>query len=70
MGDHNEVVFETEICEHLASHGWLYSANDVGYDRGRALFPAGLFAWLEGTQPTAYEKALKRPGHRRSSLTC
>src|SRR3954471_11049250 len=62
MGDHNEVVFETEICEHLAAHGWLYSANYAGYDRERALFPEDLFAWLEATQPTAYEKALKAAG--------
>ncbi|PWW25178.1 type I restriction enzyme R subunit [Geodermatophilus normandii] len=62
MGDHNEVVFETEICEHLAAHGWLYSTNDAGYDRERALFPEDLFAWLEATQPTAYEKALKAAG--------
>ncbi|MBC2933091.1 type I restriction endonuclease subunit R [Nocardioides sp. zg-1228] len=62
MADHNEVVFETEICDHLAAHGWLYSAKDVGYDRERALFPEDLFAWLEATQPTAYEKALKAAG--------
>jgi type I restriction enzyme R subunit len=62
MGDHNEVVFETEICEYLTARGWLYSANDAGYDRERALFPEDLFAWLEVTQPTAYEKALKAAG--------
>src|SRR3954470_11966434 len=62
MADHNEVVFETEICEHLAAYGWLYSTNDAGYDRERALFPEDLFAWLEATQPTAYEKALKAAG--------
>lgn len=62
MADHNEVVFETEICEHLAANGWLYSTNDAGYDRERALFPADLFAWLEGTQRPAYEKALKAAG--------
>jgi type I restriction enzyme R subunit len=44
MDDHNEVVFENEICEHLEAHGWLYSANDNGYDRERALFPEDLFA--------------------------
>ncbi|WP_241005170.1 type I restriction endonuclease subunit R [Nocardioides sp. zg-1228] len=55
-------MFETEICDHLAAHGWLYSAKDVGYDRERALFPEDLFAWLEATQPTAYEKALKAAG--------
>ena len=62
MGDHNEVVFEVEICEHLAANGWLYSANDVGYDRERALFSEDLFGWLEATQPAAYEKALKAAG--------
>ncbi|TFV58991.1 UNVERIFIED_ORG: type I restriction endonuclease subunit R, partial [Bacillus sp. AZ43] len=62
MGDHNEVVFETEICEHLAAHGWLYSTNDAGYDRERALFSEDLFAWLKATQPAAYEKALKAAG--------
>ena len=62
MADHNEVVFEREICEHLAAHGWSYSADDVGYDRERALFPEDLFAWLEATQPAACEKALKAAG--------
>ncbi|MCY4727238.1 DEAD/DEAH box helicase family protein [Nocardioides sp. STR2] len=62
MAGYNEVVFETEICGHLSHNGWLYSANDVGYDRERALFPEDLFAWLEETQPAAYEKALKAAG--------
>lgn len=68
MADHNEVVFETEICEHLAAHGWLYSANDTGYDRERALFPEDLFAWLEATQQAKYEKALKAAGSRAKFL--
>ncbi|WP_121254814.1 type I restriction endonuclease subunit R [Nocardioides ferulae] len=68
MADHNEVVFETEICEHLAAHGWLYSANDAGYDRERALFPEDLFAWLEETQQAAYEKALKAAGSQAKFL--
>jgi type I restriction enzyme, R subunit len=59
MADHNEVVFESEICAYLEAHGWLYSANDSGYDRERALFPEDLFAWLEQTQSAAYRKALK-----------
>ncbi|WP_055477223.1 type I restriction endonuclease subunit R [Gordonia sp. HS-NH1] len=62
MAAHNEVVFESEICAYLESHGWLYSANDTGYDRERALFPEDLFAWLEDTQQAAYEKALKAAG--------
>ncbi|MFC7723605.1 type I restriction endonuclease subunit R [Nocardioides sp. GCM10028917] len=68
MNDHNEVVFETEICEQLTAHGWLYSTNDTGYDRERAIFPKDLFAWLEETQRTAYEKALKAAGSQAKFL--
>ncbi|MGH1561444.1 type I restriction endonuclease subunit R [Mumia sp. DW29H23] len=62
MADHNEVVFESEICEYLEARGWLYSHNDAGYDRERALFPEDLVAWLEATQAPSYEKALKAAG--------
>ncbi|MFH8219600.1 type I restriction endonuclease subunit R [Streptomyces sp. NPDC018057] len=71
MADHNEAVFEKEICEYLRDHGWLYSANDHdggGYDRERALFPADLFAWLEATQKPAFEKALKAAGSQAKFL--
>src|SRR3954447_14600908 len=61
MADHNEVVFESEICAYLEAHGWLYSQNDTGYDRERALFPEDLFAWLEVTQPDQLAKVVK-PG--------
>ncbi|MBW4704645.1 type I restriction endonuclease subunit R [Micromonospora sp. RL09-050-HVF-A] len=68
MVDHNEVVFESEICAYLESCGWLYSANDTGYDRERALFPEDLFAWLEETQQAAYAKALKAAGSQAKVL--
>jgi type I restriction enzyme, R subunit len=68
MADHHEGVFEAEICEYLAGHGWLYSANDAGYDRERALFPEDLFAWLEETQQAAYGKALKAAGSQAKFL--
>ncbi|WP_029136879.1 type I restriction endonuclease subunit R [Nakamurella lactea] len=68
MADHNEVVFETEICAHLEAHGWLYSANDADYDRERALFPDDLFAWLDETQQAAYAKALKAAGSQAKFL--
>ena len=46
---HKEIHFESEICEHLAAHGWLYSEGDAqGYDRVRALFPADVVAWVAG----------------------
>ena len=67
MADHNEAVFETEICAYLKAHGWLYSADDTGYDRERALFAKDLFEWLEETHPappllpaTAAERAVVR----------
>ena len=47
MAQHNEIEFERELCEHLAANGWLYSPDDKGYDRQRALFSDDVFAWLE-----------------------
>lgn len=60
MADYNEIKFEQEIAEHLAAHGWLYSPNDEGYDRERALFPEDIFGWLADTQPDELAKVLKR----------
>lgn len=61
MALHNEIEFENSICQHLAAHGWLYSPNDEGYDRERALFPQDVFGWLEDTAPDELAKILK-PG--------
>lgn len=58
---HHESVFETEICEHLADHGWLYSPTDEGYDRDLALYPEDVFGWLADTQPDQLAKRVK-PG--------
>ncbi len=34
MSLHHEISFETEICEYLAAHGWLYAVEDAAhYDR-------------------------------------
>ena len=63
MSLHKEISFETEICEHLATHGWLYSEGDAaGYDRARALFPADVLAWVQATQPKAWETLAKNHG--------
>jgi type I restriction enzyme R subunit len=60
---HQEISFETEICEYLAAHGWLYAAGDAAhYDRGLALFPADVLAWVQATQPTAWETLSKNHG--------
>ena len=56
MNLHKEISFETEICQHLASNGWLYAEGDAaGYDRARALFPADVLSWVQTTQPKAWE---------------
>ncbi|GGV51020.1 hypothetical protein GCM10010293_62530 [Streptomyces griseoflavus] len=59
MAPYNEVEFEKELCEYLAAHGWLYSENDTGYDRERALFSEDLFGWLQDTQPDELAKVVK-----------
>jgi type I restriction enzyme, R subunit len=60
---HREVNLEIEICEHLAAHGWLYAEGDAAhYDRARALFPRDVIAWLQATQPQAWETLNKNHG--------
>ncbi|WP_218682586.1 type I restriction endonuclease, partial [Microbacterium sp. BF1] len=66
MAIQHEEAFETELCEHLAAHGWEYSPTAEGYDRERALFPSDVFAWLEATQPEQLEKLVK-PGASEAS---
>jgi len=63
MSLHKEINFETEICEHLAANGWLYSEGDgAKYDRPRALFPDDLLAWVQATQPQAWDAIVKNHG--------
>ena len=63
MSLHKEFSFETEICEHLAQHGWLCGKDDAAsYDRARALFPADVMAWVQNTQPKAWETLVKNHG--------
>jgi type I restriction enzyme R subunit len=60
---HKEVAFEDEICAALAARGWAHDAADAaGYDRVRALFPADLVAWVQETQPKAWEALTKNHG--------
>ena len=60
---HKEIEFEKDICAHLAAHGWLYVEGDAAdYDRARALFPADLIAWIQQTQPKAWEALTKNHG--------
>jgi type I restriction enzyme R subunit len=67
MALHNEIAFETDICNHLAAQGWLYAppgteGDASGYDTPRALYPADLLAWVQATQPQAWEALSKNHG--------
>ena len=63
MNLHREINFETEICDHLAAHGWLYAEGDAGvYDRARALFPGDVLAFVQATQPAAWATLARNHG--------
>ncbi len=63
MSLHKEIEFENDICNHLAAHGWQYDQNDASaYDRQRALFPTDVLAWVQQTQPKAWEGLAKSHG--------
>jgi type I restriction enzyme R subunit len=69
MNLHKEISFEDEICGHLADHGWLYAESDAArYDRARALFPSDLVAWVQATQPTAWQTLTKNHGTSAESI--
>lgn len=63
MGLHNEIEFENDVCAYLAAHDWLHAEGDAkSYDRARALFPADVLAWVQTTQPKAWETLSKNHG--------
>ncbi len=60
---HKELAFEDAICAHLAANGWLYEPGAAArYDRAHALFPEDLAAWLQQTQPDAWDSLVKTHG--------
>ncbi len=56
---HKEIVFETEIVQHLTSHDWIEGKSE-GYDKALALYPEDVVSYIKTTQPEAYEKFAKR----------
>jgi type I restriction enzyme R subunit len=63
MALHNEIEFENDICQHLAAQGWLYAEGDAaGYETPRALYPADVLAWVQSSQPKAWETLSKNHG--------
>ncbi|MEK6316309.1 MAG: DEAD/DEAH box helicase family protein [Burkholderia gladioli] len=60
---HQEHHFEAEICQSLATNGWLYTEGDAAhYDRTHALFMPDLLAWIEATQPDTWQRLSKTHG--------
>lgn len=60
---HQEHYFEAEICQSLATNGWLYAEGDAAhYDRTHALFMPDLLAWIEATQPDTWQRLSKTHG--------
>jgi len=59
MAKHKEIVFETEIVQHLTTHDWLEGKSE-GYDKALALYPEDVVSFIKNTQPEAYEKFAKR----------
>jgi type I restriction enzyme R subunit len=69
MSLHKEINFETDICGHLAAHGWLYAEGAAqAYDRGRALFSPDVIAWIQITQPKAWDTLTKNHGTQAESV--
>ena len=63
MSIHKEISFETEICDYLAAHGWLYEGGDAAqYERDKALFSPDVLAWVQATQPAAWQVLVKNHG--------
>ena len=59
---HTELRFESELCDHLSQHGWLYNTVkpfNAGYDKRLAIFPEDALTWVKGTQPETWEKFSK-----------
>lgn len=63
MSLHNEIEFEKDICEYLASHGWLYEDGSAErYNRELAMFPEDVFGWVQQTQPQVWESLQQKQG--------
>lgn len=59
---HTERIFENELCDHLASHGWTvltHPKEAASYSRELALFPDDLLAFIQDTQPAEWAKFKK-----------
>jgi type I restriction enzyme R subunit len=60
---HREIYLEDEICADLAAAGWLHDPGDAArYDRTLALFIDDTLAWIQASQPKAWEAITRSHG--------
>lgn len=63
MSLHKEIRFEDDVVDHLGAHGWIYEAGSgARHDRPRALFIEDLVAWVQDSQPEAWDALSKTHG--------
>ena len=58
---HREEHFEAHIVQQLAAQGWQVG-DTAHYDQNAALYPQDLAAWVQASQPKAWEKLTARHG--------
>ena len=63
MSIHKEIHLEDEICADLAAAAWLCEPGDnARYDRIQALFVDDAVAWVQASQPRAWDALAKSHG--------
>lgn len=55
MKNHSEYAFETAIEHHLTTVGGYEKGDREAFDLERGLFPAGVLAFIQKTQPNEWE---------------
>ena len=61
MSVHNEAAFESNIEAHLLGHGW-HRVEPGSYERGLGLFPDEVVAYVQQSQPKAWDQLVTRHG--------
>ena len=64
-----EKTFETAIVESLTEQGGWQHGYDKDFDKGVALFPSYILAFLKDTQPKQWEKLAKVHGNDMDAKT-
>lgn len=60
---HSEAAFETVIETYLLTHGYV-AVDPAGFDRGRAIFPETVLAFIKETQPKDWSRLEALHGDR------